>query len=183
MRLDEVHRVLDTVDPAEALRAADAQRLASGPFAQNYRPSMRPLGPPVMPGAVSPGAGPTSPLPERVDLIRLAEPLLLPPVLTPLQPLRLDPATALQSLRFAVRAATPVERIRIELRVDGRLVDPERVQMPVAADGVASGEVVVRLSPDASAVQLVARMEQIASEPLRFALDAAPRPSGTPVAP
>ncbi len=165
-RADVVDRVLDALDPEEAVRRADAEIGAiPNAISSIYRPSV-PLR--LAPGAAAPI---TSAPPASVDQIRPTEPLALPPVLAPLEPLRVAPTDQPRTFRFTLRADASRDAVRVEARVDGRLVDPASMTLPPRLDGASSGEIVVPMGAGVQTVQLVARTGALASEPLRFRVD------------
>lgn len=165
LRPDVIDRVLAAGDVGEAVRLADAERAALA-------------GPAVAAGAVGAASSPASPAvptpgpAPAVDQIVAPPDLQTPPVLSSLGSLRLDGVASLVTLRFALRAS-PSQRpgLRLEARLDGRLVEPARLRLPAAADGSEAGEVSLPVGPDIQVVQLVARTGAAASEPLRFQVD------------
>lgn len=176
-RPDVIDRVLDALDPAEAVRRADADR-GTDPNALGsiFRPSV-PLRP-VAPGAplpTSPAPGTTTAAPAAslppVDLIRPTEPIAMPPVLAPLEPLRIAATDAPRTFRYTLRTTAAPEAVRIEVRFDGKLVDTQRVALPERLDGANPGEVIVSMAPGVQTVQVVARTGELASDPLRFKVE------------
>jgi WD40 repeat protein len=164
-RPDVIDRVLDALDTAEAVRRADAEIGGNpGAVASVYRPAV-----PLRPGGAAVAAGPAPAAP--VDQIRPTEALALPPVLAPLEPLRIAPTDQPRTFRFTMRTDAPRDAVRVEVRVDGRLVDAQRVALPARLDGANAGEVVVPMEAGMRTVQLVARTGALASEPLRFRVD------------
>jgi WD40 repeat protein len=162
-RPDVIDRVLDTLDPAEAVRRADADRGTDpNALASISRPSV------PVPGTTI--AAPTAP-PAPVDLIRPTEPISLPPVLGPLEPLRIAATDAPRTFRYTLRTTASPEAVRIEVRLDGKLVDTQRVSLPARLDGANPGEVTVPMAAGVQTVQVVARTGELASEPLRFKVD------------
>jgi hypothetical protein len=211
LRPDVIDRVLDTRDPAQALRLADAQRAAAAALSPPASgtgavdPSTDPApGPPATadgstgssPARPSPPAQPSAPAPavtvttgsatDAVDRIRPAAAPILPPVLAALEPLRIVASSGPRTFRFTVRPPDPPQPVRVEVRLDGRRVDPQRVTLPPAPDSTDPAEITVDLPAGVRTVQLVARAGDTASEPLRFLVDGDPvaaieptRPGGT----
>jgi WD40 repeat protein len=172
-RPDVIDRVLDARDPAEALRLADAQRANATGLAAVAAP------PPAPPAAASVPAAPPSVAVATtsgaaVDEIRPPVPIDPPPVLAPLEPLRIVPPQAPRTFRFTVRLADAPQPLRIEARLDGRRVQPQRVALPARPDGTTPAEVTLAVDPAVRIVQLVARSGERVSEPLRFLVDGDP---------
>jgi len=127
---------------------------------------------PAPPPAPAPAAAPpASAQPPAVDLIRPSLPIVRPPVIAPLEPLRIVPTVAPRTFRFTLDAADDPKTLRIEARLDGRLISPQRVSLPGRLDGGEPGEITLVLEPGVRTVQLVARSGQAASDPLRFQVD------------
>jgi hypothetical protein len=61
--------------------------------------------------------------------------------------------------------------VRVEARLDGRLVEPLSVRLPPSLDGEQPGEVSLAVGSEIHVVQLVARAGELASEPVRFQVD------------
>ena len=191
-RPDVIDRVLDTRDPAEALRLADAQRASATGLAAVGPAPPGPAGAPApgtagdaaspTPAPAPPGSGPAAPqvvavattAGAAVDEIRPPVPLEPPPVLAPLEPLRIVPPQAPRTFRFTVRLADAPQPLRVEVRLDGRRVQPQRVALPARPDGSTPAEVTVAVEPGVRTVQLVARAGERVSEPLRFLVDGDP---------
>jgi len=114
---------------------------------------------------------PVAAAPGAVDQIQAPADLPTPPVLAPLEPLRLDGRTGPVTLRFGLRAGRASGPVRVEARLDGRLVEPLSVRLPPSLDGQQPGEVSVAVGSEIHVVQLVARAGELASEPVRFQVD------------
>lgn len=109
--------------------------------------------------------------PAAVDQIQAPADLPTPPVLAPLAPLRLEDRSGPVTLRFGLRAGRVTGEVRVEARLDGRLVEPLSVRLPPSLDGQQPGEVSLAVGSDIHVVQLVARSGELASEPVRFQVD------------
>lgn len=191
-RPDVIDRVLDTRDPVEALRLADAQRasatglatIGGAPAAAGTAPgtpggASAPIAPPAPPPVVAVATTAGAP----VDLIRPAVPIDPPPVLASLEPLRIVPPQAPRTFRFTVRLADAPQPVRVEVRLDGRRVQPQRVVLPARPDGTTPAEVTLAVDPGMRTVQLVARAGERVSEPLRFLVDGDPVAALEPATP
>lgn len=161
-RPDVIDRVLDTLDPQAALRAADGSlRDPELPGLESPRPTAPQAAPPPRPGGDAP-----------VDQLRPTEPLALPPVLAALDPARVRvPVQGTRAFRFTVRSDEAGVPLTIEVRVDGRLVDPVQVALPPRLDGRNPAQVEVALPARAGMVQVIARSGERVSEPLTFTID------------
>lgn len=182
-RPDVIDRVLEVRDPAEALRLADAQRAAAGGLAAVA------VAPSATPPAAAPAAAAVPPVAVAtisgapVDAIRPPVPIDPPPVLAPLEPLRIVPPRAPRTFRFTVRLADALQPLRVEVRLDGRRVQPQRLVLPARPDGTTPAEVTLEVAPGVRTVQLVARVGERTSEPLRFLVDGDPVAALEPAAP
>jgi len=163
-RPDVVDRVLDTLDPQAALRAADGSlRDPELPGLEYLRPQAAPPAAPQPPatGAAAP-----------VDQLRPTAPLVLPPVLASLEPARIRvPVQGTRAFQFTVRSDDASGPVAIEVRIDGRLVDPVQVTLPPRFEGSVPAQVAIALPPRAGTVQVIARSGERASEPLTFTID------------
>lgn len=169
-RPDVIDRVLGLRDPAEAVRQADAAR---GPLdtalATRYRPQAGAAAGTT--GAAPAGATGALTSGPAVDEIRPTEAPRLPPVLAALESLRIAVTGAVQTFRFSIRAFEGGEPPRIEARVDGRLVDPRQLRLPARLDGQSPAEITLPFDGSVESVQIIARSDTLASEPLRFRVD------------
>jgi hypothetical protein len=158
-RPDVIDRVIETVDAGLAIRQADAAR----------------TGVPPGPAASAPAPLPTpaslASAPAAIDQILAPDDLPTPPVLAPLESLRLEGRAGLVTLRFGLRAGRAAGAVRVEARLDGRLVEPLSVRLPSSLDGQQAGEVSLDVGNEIHVVQLVARAGEVASEPVRFQVD------------
>ncbi len=133
------------------------------PPAQSAPPA-RPAPPPV---ATLPSAPPVQPPPAPVVAPpRVAQ---LPPALAAVggSTLRVEGAEVV--LPFAVRA--PGADVIIELRVNGRPVSPQAIELPARLDGEARGVARLRLDDPQALVQVIARTKDGTSEPLDFRVE------------
>ncbi len=189
LRPDVIDRVLVTADVEAAVALADAARLALPGTATSGAPQAaasasaagptpaQPVSPASAPAATAPAAAAP---PQAVDQIADKPDLPVPPVLAPLASLRLDGRSNTVTLRFSLRlpaaassgsSPASADGIRLEARLDGRLVQPTRVRLPTRLDGREEGEVNISVDDAIRVVQLVARSGDTASEPLRFQVD------------
>ncbi len=183
LRPDVIDRVLVLRDPERAVQVADAVR-----HAQLNRPAETVVAAPAEPKssaatAVQPPPAPAAAPPTAfrpVDEIRPTSALVLPPVLAPVQALRVSPSTGPVRLSFSLRTDMPREALRVEARLDGKLIDPVMLSLPPSLDGRATGEVVIDPPSAGRLLQLVARAGEVASEPLRFLID---RKGAVPIEP
>lgn len=148
-RPDVVDRVLETADVGQAVQIADATRL----------------------GTSAAGSGTAALAGASVDQILAPADLQTPPVLTPLEPLRLNGRTGPVTLPFALRTDRAASALRLEVRVDGLLVEPLAVTLPAQFDGRQPGELRLDVGNQMHLVQLVARTGDVASEPVRYQVD------------
>lgn len=163
-RPDVIDRVLETADTGLAIQQADAARAASAPGATASAPLQSPAPPNTPAPTIGTGAA--------VDQIQAPVDLQTPPVLTPVESLRLDDrGTGPVTLRFALRLGRAPGSVQLEARLDGRLVDPTSVRLPVTLDGQQAGEISLTVGSEIHVVQLVARAGELASEPVRFQVD------------
>jgi hypothetical protein len=167
-RPDVIDRALVAGDVDAAIRQADAAKVAL--------PASTTAGAAASP-ASTPASGPAQVLPVAsaslaVDQIVAPGDLLTPPVLAPLASLRLDGRSSAVTLRFALRAPSAQSAsVKLEARLDGRLVEPTSLRLPMVLDGRQDGELTLSVGNDIQVVQLVARAGVLASEPLRFQVD------------
>ncbi len=175
-RPDVIDRVLALRDPQRAVEAADAARQGRPASTTTTVTPSPPPAPPSTPSAALTGAT------TAVDQITAAIAAQLPPVLAPLQALRLAASGEPLRLPFSLRSDRPRDTLRVETRLDGQLVEPLALTLPPTLDGQAAGEVVVQAPASGRLLQLVARTSHESSEPLRYVIDrrgAAPlEPSG-----
>lgn len=148
-RPDVIDRVLETADAAQALQLADAARPGTAP------------------------AGNTTAIvaSTSVDQILAPPDLPTPPVLAPLEPLRLNGRTGPVTLPFTLRTDRPASSLRLEARVDGLLVEPLALTLPASFDGRQPGALRLDMGSQMHVVQLVVRTGDVASEPVRYQVD------------
>ena len=148
-RPDVIDRVLETLDAAQAVRLADAAR----------------------PGATAVANVIAVSLSAAIDQILVPLDLSTPPVLAPLEPLRLEGHVGAVTLPFTLRTDRPADATRLEARVNGQLVEPLAVRLPARFDGQQPGELSLNVGSQMHVVQLVARTGELASEPVRYQVD------------
>jgi WD40 repeat protein len=168
-RPDVIDRVLDTLDPLAALTAADGSRTDVDAPALRPDPAAPAAAPaaPAVPAPVVEAAAP-------VDQIRPPAPVPLPPVLGSLEPPRVRYSPAPRTFQFTVRNEDTALPVTVEVRIDGRLVDPVSVALPARLDGSAPAQVALALPAQARLVQVVARSGDLVSEPITYAIDGDP---------
>lgn len=176
-RPDVIDRVLETADAAQAVLRADAARVSAAPGVSPAAPT-----PPAAPAPV-PAPALVTLASAAVDQIQTPADLPTPPVLTPLESLRLDGRAGPVTLRFGLRAGRATGAVRVEARLDGRLIEPMSVRLPPVLDGQQAGEISLAVGSEIHNVQLVARAGELASEPLRFQVDRSGVRSLEPAAP
>lgn len=160
-RPDVIDRVVETADAGLAVRQADAARAGVAPGLVASAPA--PASPPT-PAALASS-------PAAIDQIMAPVDLPTPPVLAPLESLRLEGRAGPVTLRFGLRAGRATGALRVEARLDGRLVEPLSVRLPTSLDGQQPGELSLDVGNEIHVVQLVARAGELASEPVLFQVD------------
>ncbi|MDO8418734.1 MAG: caspase family protein [Rubrivivax sp.] len=152
-RPDVIDRVLDTLDPRQALTLADQRRRVQTPD-----------------GAVTAAVPATVPQPP---------PRRLPPVLSVFTQRALQTEARELRLDFALRAGDqPVDAI--VARIDGRAADLTELQMPARQDGQAIGHVMLRVRESSAEVMLLAKAGEQYSEPVFVAWSRRPEQPPTP---
>lgn len=146
-RPDLIDKVLETADLDAALQALDAAR----------RQAVEQLG----------GDQAAPALPDRMSANAL------PPSLAALGPTRLKADAGEVVLPFVLRSTAAGLEVQIEIRIDGRRVDPLAISEPVLQAGQMRGSARLRLPAGANSVQVFARTASGVSEPLQFLVDRA----------
>jgi WD40 repeat protein len=177
----EVPRRTETVAPAPAATAPMAATPAPGPAATPA--------PAAAAGHTKPAAGASVSAPARSEpsatkqdtpAVPVVSTPPLPPALVAVGPRSLQAAGARVELAFALRRGAGEDIPVLEVRVDGRPVEPLTLQRPAALDGVAQGVAVLDLPPGRATVQLLARSSVAFSEPLTYDVIVAPAPPPAP---
>lgn len=109
-----------------------------------------------------------------------------PPALLTFENKRLKAAAAEITLPFAVSSPERAGQVTVEVRINGRPAQPTDLVLPKALDGSTRGFAKLPVGPGESVVEIIARNDHGASEPLSFRIEreaaAAARPApGGPV--
>ncbi|MBL8360661.1 MAG: caspase family protein [Rubrivivax sp.] len=159
-RPDVIDKILELLDPQRALAAADADRRTDpSPIPAAAPPAVAAMQPPPMQPA-------TPALPASVGVATAAPAIVQsPPVLRVFTERAVRSSSRELRIAFALEAAgPPVDAL--QLRVDGAMVEPARLQMPRLQDGRETGELVVEMPDRDASVMVVARAGSTASEPV-----------------
>jgi len=152
-------------------------------------PEPPPLAAPAPPPAVATSEPPLAPAPPEPPPVAIAVPVRMPSPVAPPQAAELPPAlspvgsSTLKAasdeivLPFALRSQA--SEVTIEVRVNGRPVRPDALELPARLDGDARGLARVRLSDPLALVQIIARNREGVSEPLDFRVERL-RPASAP---
>jgi hypothetical protein len=106
-------------------------------------------------------------------ILEAVKALEVPPALHGTEARRLRATAPEVAIPFSVTSAGPASQLSLEVRVNGRPVQPLELQVPGTLDGNARGVARVRVAEGESLVEIIARNAWGASEPLSFQVERA----------